>query len=371
MRLKSTKLLSLAIGLCLVLAMSGLFVQTTSACRRWKNFVVTPSGNCETDTANIQAAFDLAAAAGPGSKVRLTKGTFLLCKPIVAVNFDGTFKGAGMDKTLILVPEHIELPLPEGENPLGVARLFLFYHTPDYPMSKCNPTYLSIRDLSIQVDGQAAPYDWFFFEDIVWLNAIDIIGKYTGVRDDAPTYLNINCKRIRIEGKVGDYHNFGVNINNGIQLMAGIVSGSFDFPEHANPFYGTISVSHCEFINPDCAFSVGGTIVDSKILFYRNTLHHAGTYFIGDLSNTKILMFCNTWENIHYYTVYIMQGMQSVMGYFFYDPHGPLPDLSDFWIFCNTFEGLEDPLSMIILEDYADLVYGEPTIALHLHCNKA
>ncbi|MFX0079330.1 MAG: hypothetical protein ACFE8O_08830 [Candidatus Hermodarchaeota archaeon] len=56
MRLKSTRLLSVAIGLCLVLAMSGIFIQTTSACRRWKNFVVAPSGNCETDTANIQAA---------------------------------------------------------------------------------------------------------------------------------------------------------------------------------------------------------------------------------------------------------------------------------------------------------------------------
>lgn len=376
MRLKSTKLLSVAIGLCLVLAMSGLFVQTTSACRRWKNFVVRPSGNCETDTANIQAAFDMAAAAGPSSKVRLTKGTFYLCKPIVAVNFDGTFKGAGMDKTLILVPEHIELPLPEGDNPIGVARLFLFYHTADYPMSENKPAYLSIRDLSIRVDGIAAPYDFFVFEDMVWMNAIDIVGKYTGVRDEAPTYLNANCKRIRIEGLVGtpeEYPPFGVNVNNGIQFLPGVVGNSDwgNFPEHANPFYGTIKVSHCEFINVDSGFSLGGTIVDSTILFYRNTLFHSGTWFGGDFSNTKILMFCNTWENIKWGTVWIIQGLQSVAGYYFFDPHGPIPELSDWWIFCNTFEGITDPITTILIEDWVDMIYGDPRVALHLHCNKA
>ena len=366
MKLKTTKILSITLGLCLLLAISSMFVTTTNACHRRNTFVVAPSGNCETDTINLQAAFDMAAAAGPGSTVRLTKGTFYLCKPIVAVNFDGKFKGAGMDKTLILVPEYVELPLPEGVNPIGVARLFLFYHTPDYPMSEHNPAYLSISDLSIQVEGKAAPYDFFVLVDNVWMNAIDIAGKYTGVRDDAPTYLNVDCKRIRIEGRVGDYLPFGVNVNNGIQLLPGVVGGWLgNFPEHANPFYGKIKVSHCEFINPDSGFSVGGTIVDSKILFYCNTLHHSGTWFGGDFSNTKILMFCNTWENIKWGTVSIIQGLQSVVGYYFYDAHGPIPDLSDWYIFCNIFEGIADPMSTIIIEDWVD-----PGVAVHLHCNR-
>ncbi|MFX0079003.1 MAG: hypothetical protein ACFE8O_07135 [Candidatus Hermodarchaeota archaeon] len=366
MKYKTTKILSITIGLCLLLAMSSMLVTTTSACRRWKTFVVAPSGNCEADTINIQAAFDMAAAAGPRSTVRLTKGTFYLCEPIVAVNFDGTFKGAGMDKTLINVPEDVEIPLPEDVNPFGVARLFLFYHTPDYPMSEHRPAYLSIRDLSIQVEGKAAPYDFFIFTEMVWLNAIDIIGKYTGIRDEVPTYLNVDCKRIRIEGKVGNYWPFGVNVNNGIQIAPGTIGGEFNnFPEHANPYYGTIKVSHCEFINTDSAFSLGGTIIDSKILFYRNTLHHAGTWFGGDFSNSRIFMFCNTWENIKWGTVSITQGLQSVAGYYFYDPHGTIPELSDWWIFCNTFEGITNLLDSIYLEDLVD-----PGIALHLHCNR-
>jgi hypothetical protein len=58
------------------------------------------------------------------------------------------------------------------------------------------------------------------------------------------------------------------------------------------------------------------------------------------------------------------------MGYFFFDPHGPIPDLSDWWIFCNTFEGVVDPLSAIILYDYVLDATGDPGVALHLFCNK-
>ena len=105
MRVKTKTISSLVISVCLLLAISIAFIPTTEACRRRNTFVVRPSGNCIDDTANLQTAFDMAAAAGPGSTVRLTKGTFYLCEPIVAVNFDGTFKGAGMDKTLILVPD--------------------------------------------------------------------------------------------------------------------------------------------------------------------------------------------------------------------------------------------------------------------------
>ncbi len=61
-------------------------------------FTVTPNGT--DDTASIQCALDAAAAAGPGSTVRLVEGTFYT-RLIDSTGFNGTFKGMGMDKTKI------------------------------------------------------------------------------------------------------------------------------------------------------------------------------------------------------------------------------------------------------------------------------
>jgi len=66
-------------------------------------FLVEPTG--VDDTANLQAAFDAAVAAGPGSVVELAEGNFYLSKGIVVEDFGGTFRGQGSDKSVIhLVP---------------------------------------------------------------------------------------------------------------------------------------------------------------------------------------------------------------------------------------------------------------------------
>jgi len=70
-------------------------------------FVVAPTGG--EDTANLQAAFDQAVAAGPGSKVKLTSGTFSIGL-IEVEGFQGSFVGAGRGKTVITtVPD---MPCP-------------------------------------------------------------------------------------------------------------------------------------------------------------------------------------------------------------------------------------------------------------------
>lgn len=61
-------------------------------------FTVSPTNS--DDTANIQQAFDLAKAAGPGSTVRLTAGNFRT-RFIEVQDFDGNFKGAGQGATVI------------------------------------------------------------------------------------------------------------------------------------------------------------------------------------------------------------------------------------------------------------------------------
>jgi hypothetical protein len=355
-KLKTKTMLGVAISLCLLLALSSVFIPTTEACRGRKTFIVRPLGDGQDDSANIQAAFDMAADAGPGSTVRLTKGIFYLHNPIVAVNFDGTFKGAGMEKTQVLVPDNIELPMPSGDNPGGLARIFLFYHTPDYPMSECNPAYLGISDLSIRVEGKAALWDFAWFTDIDWLNAIDIVGKYTGIADDTPTYLNVYCTRVRIEGLVGEFA-WGINVNNGLQLLPGVVAPPGGFAEYFNPFYGTILVTNCEFINPDAGFVFAGSMVDSTILFYKNRLYQSGTGFLGDFSNSKILLFGNSWENI-IYAIWMEQAVGWSSSY--------IPELSKLWVFCNTFDGVEDPMDVIIVYDYG-LWEDPPVTSLETH----
>ncbi len=61
-------------------------------------FLVEPSGG--DDTANLQAAFDLAKAAGPGATVQLAPGEFTVYMMEIE-NFDGYFKGSGEAETII------------------------------------------------------------------------------------------------------------------------------------------------------------------------------------------------------------------------------------------------------------------------------
>lgn len=63
-----------------------------------KVFTVKPSGG--DDTANIQHAFDQAVAAGPGSTVKLAAGNFRT-RFIEVWNFEGAFKGAGQNESVI------------------------------------------------------------------------------------------------------------------------------------------------------------------------------------------------------------------------------------------------------------------------------
>jgi hypothetical protein len=63
-----------------------------------KTITVHPGGG--DDTASIQAAFNAAVRAGPGSTVRLTAGQFYT-NNVLVLNFKGYFKGAGEGVTII------------------------------------------------------------------------------------------------------------------------------------------------------------------------------------------------------------------------------------------------------------------------------
>ena len=366
MKSKSTKLLGLAIGLCLLLAISSMYISTATACRRRNVFVVAPSGDPETDTTNIQAAFDLASAAGSGSKVRLTAGTFQLCRPIVAVNFDGSFKGAGMDKTIILKPEDIAIPLP-NPNIGDIHRLFLFYHTPDYPMSKQKPAYLSISDMTVIVKGKTALWEWAG-QTNDWLNGFDIVGKYTGVEDDTPTYLNTNFKRVRMEGETGPQFNQGGNLNMGFLIEVSFVAEPGQYAHYFNPLYGTFRMSHCHFSGTPSGLVAIGVIKDSTFLVYNNHHDESNLWFMGDFHNTKTFIFGNTFTDYPTFPgiapIIFYQGIGWSTAY--------PPEPSTVWIFCNTFDGFNDPMDAMDIADFPTFVLDPPvtTLEVHTFCNK-
>ena len=82
----------------LVLAIGAVAVLVAPALASAKTFYVAPSGG--NDTHNIQAAFNAAVKAGPGSTVQLSAGRFYTNNVLVK-NFDGYFKGAGQGRTII------------------------------------------------------------------------------------------------------------------------------------------------------------------------------------------------------------------------------------------------------------------------------
>jgi hypothetical protein len=90
-----------------------------------KVFIVSPTNN--DDTENIQNAFNSAVEAGPGSIVQFEAGTFYFSKPIIVANFNGIFRGAGMDKTIIKNKSEIIFPLMDTGPEAGFSGLFYFY----------------------------------------------------------------------------------------------------------------------------------------------------------------------------------------------------------------------------------------------------
>lgn len=93
------------------------------------NIVVTPGGG--DDGNRLQAALDAASAAGPGAVVELAPGTFRVGRPLVALNFDGTIRGAGMRRTSVIADGSVN---PGGLFPLLPPVTAAALHTIDSPI---------------------------------------------------------------------------------------------------------------------------------------------------------------------------------------------------------------------------------------------
>jgi hypothetical protein len=164
------------------------------------DITVKPTG--VDDTANLQCAFDAAAAAGPGTNVRLVEDTYHTAQ-IVVNDFNGQFSGAGVEKTLVL-------PLPDlfvtqGDYPLHPPSaenrypILFFFIDGDY----------SISNIAFRVVGGKPTQGWMLGEWGPFYELACIVAVMG-------TEAHANISHVLVEGEHMADSFFGYNLINGI-----------------------------------------------------------------------------------------------------------------------------------------------------------
>jgi len=202
-------------------------------------FIVAPTG--ENDTANLQCAFDAAAAAGPGSTVQLLSGTY--STGLLAVDtFHGSLVGVGKERTTVTtVPDMLCPTWPTwiqfGEGDVRVADLTFDVSDP-YP---CQPWFNPVddpdllyprQDLAVIVSlagGILDPsYDWSDPETVYASSSFENVVFRGPIDPESPTYFGVTS---------------GLFI--GAPLQAGPAGGL----GRGLPMVGDHSVTNCSFEN--------------------------------------------------------------------------------------------------------------------------
>lgn len=231
-------------------------------------FKVLPTGT--NDTANLQAAFDAAVQAGPGSTVQLVKGTYYIDKGIAVANFDGNFVGAGKDKTFV-----------QNLGQFSPYELWLTFYLEGQNVS--GPITLS--DLTFRAVGPAETDPEFYQGPLNAFMILTFTGEMTGDPDAPLDTLNASVIRVGIEGQSGDqYTPWGCNISDAIGFSAQgwtAVAGNCLFQDctFKNSMDGM-----CPLGLQDARFKVEGCTFD-------DVQAPIGTWNL--LGNTKVDILCN------------------------------------------------------------------------------
>jgi hypothetical protein len=259
-------------------------------------FTVSPGGDLK-DSKAIQKAFDDAVAAGPGSTVQLTKGTFCLDERIEVEGFVGYFKGAGKDKTLITtpldVPVDFSLEYPDWES------LIKFRHG-----------NINVSDFTIKISNPhpcagLAP-DWGGEDALPSLIMLTGNSVKEGVLTDP--VISFTLDNVRFIGKnnvdeSGDHYNidYCINICNDGYVL-----------ENWHDLNGSFKITNCEFKTLYCDISctyngicqVGGEKYHSGNKFEDS---NQGVYFM-DCNNSLYNISNNNFKKIHWDAVIVHQG---------------------------------------------------------------
>jgi parallel beta-helix repeat protein len=257
----------------------GFLALTVGIASASETILVAPSGG--DDTANLQAAFDAAIAAGPGSTVQLTEGQFYT-NEVFIYDFYGTFKGMGMD-TVIDVLRGYDPGAPGVAGPGGTPpHIFSFIGGDVY-----------ITDISFDITPFETAEPWAEgFTDI--LSPILIAGE-----------INSRVENIKVTGHDGTggyppWHPlFGIKAYN---VRAGLIFGY-----HLSPCVGTHTITNCEFDSLWLGLSAY-MWADSEIKITRNTIKGGAIGIINaDNINTNFEISHNDIEANAYAGVWVMQ----------------------------------------------------------------
>ena len=218
--------------------------------------VQVPPPNGVDDTANIQGALNACITHGPGCTVQLAAGTYLT-RQVVVYNFQGTFKGAGIDSTTIEALPNLQVDMePVG----GVAE------------SLCQPNTTTCRwpsvilfvngnmhvsDLSILISAPpgTATTTWLFagspFNGLY--DALSFMGQHVTAYVD----------RIHIEGLPDPTNSYGFNVVNALHFTG-------EFPRSLAPWdwyflSGSLTVRNSSFSSATVGISQDGFVKSSRI----------------------------------------------------------------------------------------------------------
>ena len=250
--------------LLLVLAVALVCVLAAPAMAGPRTFVVAPSG--ADDTAALQQAFDAAAAAGPGSVVKLTKGKFYT-NEILVDGFDGCFTGAGMQRTVIDTLRGLDPALPgvkQVMDPDSVT-VFLAGWTSLIAFVRSD---VRVADMSFDITAEEPCEEWRYWgEGDIWTHLSDV---FIVTRESRSSF-----DRIGFLAHAGDLYGFNID------GAAAIYDTS-----------GTHRVTRCSFRTGNDGLETGSITGGGLVVGGRpgmgNTFDLAGTpCSMGDYSDSR------------------------------------------------------------------------------------
>jgi hypothetical protein len=177
--------------------------------------------NGKDDTANIQNALNACVAKGPGCTVQLGAGTYLT-QQVVVYNFQGTFKGMGIDSTTIEALPDLPANWPDGSVRECQPNLTTCIWPSLFEFVEGN---ISVSDLTIKATAVPATVPW-----VEEGTTLTMLYEVLGFMGQHPTDVSID--RIRMEGQTsGLSTDWGYNVVNGVHYSGELPRSSapYDF----------------------------------------------------------------------------------------------------------------------------------------------
>jgi hypothetical protein len=261
---------------------------TSKSLKNGADIKVSPSGNYTDDSYNIQTALDNAVAAGQGSTVQLTKGTFYLNKSIEIEGFEGFFKGAGKEKTIITTYGKVNFDnLVGGDMPALIKFRHGNIHVSDMTIMISDPEPTNMGD---------------------WSNGLPSVFTITGnssvdpiLADQAVSSVFDNVKFVGGAGNIGIYNVFEfINVSSDVWPLYSLNGG--------------LKITNCEFkTGYYCIFNEfnNGPCIIGGAEFSGNKFEDSELAVgIQDLDNSYCNISYNHITKIYWTAIYLWQGAE-------------------------------------------------------------